>query len=140
MKKSPLQITALLTFVLSFFWAPIAYSAEPIYPDRPVDVRITGTLLPYEEEPREDLITMKVFVEDTPWLLRIGKIEDLTTEEKKRAVEEGVLMRQVRFIGSDEALAPLRQADIAGKVLVIEGNLDFKAKRFRVKSVTEQGQ
>jgi len=140
MKKNPVQIAALLLFVLSFLWSPIARSVEPIYPDRPVDVRITGTFLPYEEEPREDLITMKVFVEDKPWLLRVGKVEDLTIEEKKRAVEEGILMRQVRFFGSDEALAPLRQADIAGKVLIIEGRLDFEAKRFRVKSVTQQVQ
>ena len=138
MSTNPIQITAF--FVFALLWTPIANSAEPIYPDRPVDVRITGTLLAYEEEPREDLITMKVFVEDVPWLLRIGKIEDLSTEEKKRAVEEGILMRQVRFFGSDEALAPLRQADVAGKVLIIEGSLDFKAKRFRVKSVTEQAQ
>lgn len=131
----------IVTFlVLALLWSPIANSAEPIYPDRPVDVRITGTLLAYEEEPREDLITMKVFIEDTPWLLRIGKIEDLTTEEKKRAVEEGILMRQVRFFGPSEALALMRQADVAGKVLIIEGTLDFKAKRFLVKSVTEQAQ
>ena len=138
MNLNSIQITAFLAFAL--FWTPSVNSAEPIYPDRPVDVRITGTLLAYEEEPREDLITMKVFVEDKPWLLRIGQIEDLTTEEKKRAVEEGILMRQVRFFGSEEALAPLRQADVAGKVLIIEGSLDFEAKRFRVKSVTQQGQ
>lgn len=140
MQKIPFQITVLLIWVVSLFWTPIAQSVEPIYPDRPVDVRVTGTLLADEEEPREDLITMKVFVEDTPWLLRVGKVEDLTVEEKKRAVEEGILLRQVRFFGSDEALAPLRQADIAGKVLIIEGRLDFEAKRFRVKSVTRQEQ
>ncbi len=140
MKKTPMQIAAFFIFAVALLWPPNANSIEPIYPDRPVEVRITGTLLPYEEKPREDLITMKVFVEDKSWLLRIGKVEDLTTEEKKRAVEEGILMREVRFFGSDEALAPLRQPDIAGKVLIIEGRLDYEAKRFQVKSVIQQGQ
>ena len=49
-------------------------------------------------------------------------------------------MRQVCFSAADEALAPLCQADIAGKILIIEGNMDSEAKRFRVKSVTQQGQ
>ena len=138
MKKNliPLLTVALLVS----FSASSALSIEPVYPDRPVDLRVTGTILPYEDKPREDLITIKIFVEDKPWLLRVGKLEDLTLQEKQRAVEEGILLRQVRFFGPEDVIAPLAQPDIVGKIFTIEGKLDFEAKRFRVKSVSQKAQ
>ena len=75
-----MQTGAFLVFAL--LWTPIAYSVESIYPDRSVDVRILGTVPPNQAEPREGPITMKVFVEGIPWLLRIGKIEEQTMKEK----------------------------------------------------------
>ena len=101
---------------------------------------MTGTILPYERNPREDLIAIKIFVADKPWLLRVGKLEEISVQEKQRAVEEGVLLRQVRFFGPDEVIAPLVQPDIAGKIFTIEGKLDFEAKRFRVRSVTPKAE
>lgn len=138
MKKTLIQLLTVVLFIS--LWVTRALSIEPIYPDRPVDLRVTGTILPYEQNPREDLIAVKIFVVDKPWLLRVGKLEELTVQEKQRAVEEGVLLRQVRFFGPDEVIAPLVQPDIAGKVFIIEGRLDFEAKRFRVRSVSPKAE
>lgn len=114
-----------------------AHSADFVYPDRPKDVRISGALLPAGAQATEDIVTVNIFLGETPRVLRIGKLEMLSQDEKERAVDEGLLMRQVRFYGADELIARLQQPGLAGKPLVIEGRLDAKERKFLVKSVTE---
>src|SRR5215510_1389289 len=67
--------------------------------DRPVDLRVTGMLVPLEEAQREDLFTVPIVVQDTPLLLRLGQVEELTTPELALVREAGVWLRQVRFSG-----------------------------------------
>jgi hypothetical protein len=127
----------LFSFLLLSFWWPHAFGADTVYPEHPKDIRLTGTLLAPTEQAHEDIVTINIFLGDAPRLLRIGKIEDLTQDEKDRAVKEGILMRQVRFYGPDEVMKRLQQPDIVGKALTIEGRLDVQERRFLVKSVTE---
>ena len=82
----PRVITASLLFVTLV--GTQVYAQHP-YPDRPVEVRITCALLPADQEQREDIITVNVFVKDQPRLLRLGKIEEITQQQKDRAVEQG---------------------------------------------------
>ena len=119
-------------------WGTPAFGDDPVYPSHPKDIRIEGSLLPAAENARDDVITVHIFLGDAPRLLRIGAIENLSVDEKERAVDEGLLMRQVRFYGADEVMQKLQQPDIAGKVLLIEGRLDVQQRRFLVKSVTEK--
>ena len=100
-------------------------------------MRVTGTLLPITAESREDLVTVKVFVEGQPWLLRVGQVEKLTADERERAVDDDILLREVRFYGPDDLIGRLQKPEIAGKVLTIEGRLDTKEKRFLVTAVKE---
>jgi hypothetical protein len=62
----------------------------------------------------------------------------LSPGEKERAVDAGILMRQVLFYGPEELIHRLEQPDIVGKALIIEGRLDAKERKFLVKSVTEK--
>lgn len=117
--------------------ATTVYSADTVYPEHPKDVRITGTMLAATAHPSEDLVTVNVFLGEAARFLRIGRIENLSADEKDRAVEEGILMRQVRFYGPDELVHRLEHPDIVGKVITIEGRLDVKERRFLVKSVKE---
>jgi hypothetical protein len=112
-------------------------SAQSPYPDRPVDLRITGTLLSIETPKRDDLATVSIFVRDTPLVLRIGKVEDLTTQERERAIKDDVLLRQVRFYGPDTLMERMLKPEILGRVLTIEGWLDTTQKRFQVTVVEE---
>ncbi|MGE0826355.1 MAG: hypothetical protein AB7G75_08280 [Candidatus Binatia bacterium] len=121
-------------FVIALVWTRVAH-AQSVYPDRPMQLRITGTLLPAETEKREDLILVDVFVQDTPWILRIGKVEELNPSGRGDTVKEDLLLRQVRFYGASELLAQLQE----GKVLTITGELDQKVRRFRVSAVHEGG-
>jgi len=112
-------------------------SAQSPYPDRPVDLRITGTLLSIETPKRDDLATVSIFVRDSPLVLRIGKVEDLTTQERERAIKDDVLLRQVRFYGPDTLMERMLKPEILGRVLTIEGWLDTTQKRFQVTVVEE---
>jgi hypothetical protein len=104
--------------------------------DRLVDLRVTGTLLPLEEAHREDLFTVPIVVHDTPLLLRIGQVEELTTPERAQ-VREAVLLRQVRFSGPAALMQRLQQPELRGRVLTIEGWLEPKARLFLVTAVKE---
>ena len=125
-----------ITLLVSLCWAS-AVSAQPTYLERPVKLRVTGTLLPVGEQNREDLVTVNILVQDTPLLLRIGKVEELTPTEREQAVKWGVLLRQVRFYGPDALIGPLQKPETAGKVLTIEGQLDTRDRQFLVTAVKE---
>ena len=123
-----------ITLLISLYWAS-AVSAQPATLERPVKLRVTGTLLPVGEQNREDLVTVNILVQDTPLLLRIGKVEELTPTEREQAVKWGVLLRQVRFYGPDALIGPLQKPETMGKVLTIEGQLDTRARQFLVTAV-----
>lgn len=114
-----------------------SFAEDAIYPERPVSVRVTGTLLPADGQTREDIITVPIFVQGQPWLLRIGKVEELTAYERAQAVKHDILLRQVRFYGPEELISKLRRPDMVGRVLTIEGRLDAREKRFLVTAVQE---
>ena len=123
--------------LLALFHPGGAVCADSEYPDRPLNVRVTGTLLPYEWPGREDLVTVGIYVDGQPWLLRLGKVEGLTVFERERAVGEDVLLRWVRFYGAKEHTGKLRDPASEGKAFVIEGRLDTTQRRFLVTGVKE---
>ena len=125
--------TALL---ITMFWATLA-SAQSVNSTQPTKVRVTGTMLPFTEQQRDDLVTATIFVQDKPWFFRVGKVEGLTSEERAQAVKDGALLEQVRFQGPDAVMRRLQKANLIGKLLVIEGQLDAKGRRFLISSVEE---
>jgi hypothetical protein len=129
-----------LVFVLVVSLCYIRWAnAQPANLDRPTTLRVTGTLLPMEEQKREDLVTVNILVEDKPLLLRVGKVEELTPTEREQAVKWGVLLRQVRFYGPEEFIGQLQKPEAMGKVFTIEGQLDTRDRQFLVTSVAEEG-
>ena len=123
-----------IALLITLFWATLA-SAQSIDSAQPMKVRVTGTMLPFEEQRRDDLVTATIFVQDKPWFFRVGKAEGLTSAERERAVTEGALLAQVRFQGPDAVMRRLQKANLIGKLLVIEGQLDAKGRRFLISSV-----
>ncbi len=112
-------------------------SAQGTYPQAPFNVRFSGMLLPPNEQNREDIVTVSIYVEGTPWLLRLGEIKELTARNQEQAKEQAVQLQQVRFYGPEDLIGRLRKPEIAGKVLTIEGRLDTKERRFLVTAVQE---
>jgi len=124
----------LITLVLLIWWA-VAVSAQSR--DRPVDLRVTGMLLAVEEAKRDDLVTVNISVQGKPLLLRIGKVEDLTTPERTQVREAEVLLRQVRFSGPAALMERLQQPEMLGRVLTIDGWLNPQERRFLVTAIAE---
>lgn len=127
-----MKLAVIATLMLAITWGTSTH-AQSVYPDRPMQLRITGSLLPTDAEKREDLILVDIFVQDKPWRLRIGKVEEMNASGRGDPIKEDLLLRQVRFYGADDLLARLQ----TGKVLTIEGQLDQKERRFRVTVVQE---
>lgn len=125
-----------MTFVILFGWYEAA-EGQPAMLDRPIKLRVTGEMLPAKEQPDEDIVTTNILVDDKPMMLRIGKVEELTSSERAQAVKWGVLFRQVRFYGPTPLLEQLAKEEGTGKALTIEGQLDTKARQFLVTSVQE---
>ena len=121
-------------FVLFCGW-PHAADAQPAILEGPIKLRVTGELLPPKDPPSEDVVTANVLVQDKPMMLRVGKVEELTSSEREQAVKWGVLFRQVRFYGPVPLLEQIAKAEGTGKVLTIEGQLDTKARQFLVTAV-----
>lgn len=111
--------------------------AQPAMLDRPMKLRVTGELLPAKDQPPEDLVTANITIDDKPMVLRVGKVEELTSSEREQAVKWGVLFRQMRFYGPTPLLDKLKQAEGTGKALTIEGQLDTKARQFLVTAVQD---
>ena len=104
--------------------------------ERLVPLRVTGTLVPPEAAQREDLFTVPIVVQETSLLLRVGRVEELTSSERAQ-VRDALVLRQVRFSGPAALLARLRQPERRGRVLTIEGMLDPTARLFLVTAVKE---
>ena len=104
--------------------------------ERLLHLRVTGMLVPLEAAQREDLFTVPIVVQDTPLLLRVGRVEELTTSERAQVLE-ALVLRQVRFSGSTALLAPLLQPERRGRVLTIEGMFEPTARLFLVTTVKE---
>jgi hypothetical protein len=127
---------AMSVLLLMIFSTGVARAGD-VYPQAAFTVRFTGMLLPANEQNREDLVTVSIFVEGTPWLLRLGEIQELTARDQNEAKEQAIQLRQVRFYGSEDLISQLQKPEIAGKVLTIEGRLDPGKKQFLVTAVQE---
>ena len=132
---SIIRAPAIVLFFLTVWTTGL--QAQYPYPDRPLHVRVTGALFPMDQEKREDIITVNVFIKDQPRPLRIGKIEQITQQQKDRAVEQDVLLKQMRMYGTTELIEKLSGSDIIGKTITIEGKIDTTEKRFLVSAVQE---
>ena len=104
--------------------------------ERLLHLRVTGMLVPLEAAQREDLFTVPIVVQDTPLLLRVGRVEELTTSERAQVLE-ALMLREVRFSGPAALLARLQRPERRGRVLTIEGMLEPTARLFMVTDVKE---
>jgi hypothetical protein len=130
----------IFSMALWVFGVSIAIAQSPYPEQRPLDLRVTGAFLPADQQKRDDIVTVDVSVQGKPMLLRIGKVEDLTTQERAQAVKGEVLLRKVHFTGPEELMAWLQKPEIVGKVVTLEGWLDTQSRRFQVTTVKETTQ
>ena len=130
----------IVSMVLWVFGVSLAIAQSPYPEQRPLDLRVTGAFVSTDQQKRDDIVTVNVSVQGKPMLLRIGKVEDLTTQERAQAVKGEVLLRKVHFTGPEEMMARLQKPEMVGKVITLEGWLDTQSRRFQVTTVKETTQ
>ena len=113
----------LLAFIFSFVFVNLA-SAQSYTANPHLDLRITGMLLPADTPKREDLPLVDISVQNTPMLLRLGQVEDVTERDKSQVNKNDVLFHQVRFTGGADLMERLLRPETMGKVVTIEGWLN----------------
>lgn len=123
--------------VLTMFNVSLGFAQSPYPEQRPLDLRITGAFLAPEQQKRDDIVTVDVTVQGKPMRLRIGKVEDLTSQERVQAVKGEVLLHKVHFTGAEELMVRLQKPEMIDKVVTIEGWLDTQSKRLQVTAIKE---
>ena len=113
-----------IALLLSLLWPTAATPQELPQLEPPPLVRLTGALLPLDEQGRGGLSTLTVSVKETKWIFKVAKIEKLTgTASSDLRLLQSLFPAQLRFIGPDALLDLLQAPEIAGKSLTIEGRL-----------------
>jgi hypothetical protein len=132
-----MKVRAFFVTVLAVFIAGTVFAQSPYPEQRPLDLRITGAVLPLDHQKRDDIVTVDVTVQGKPMLLRLGKVEDLTSQERMQAVKGEVLLHKVHVTGAEELMARLQKPEMIGKVIAIEGWLDTQSRRLQVTAIKE---
>ncbi len=127
----------ILVIALTTLNIGIALAQSPYPEQRPLDLRITGAFLAPDQQKRDDLVTVDVTVQGKPMLLRVGKVEDLTIQERVQAVKGEVLLHKVHFTGAEDLMVRLQKPEMIGKVVTIEGWLDTQSRRLQVTAIKE---
>jgi hypothetical protein len=130
------MMKSFLVWMLCVVWAGSAV-AQTYTAEQHLDMRITGVLLALDTPKRDDIVTVDISVQNTPMLLRLGKVEELSPREKSQVAKHDVLLKKVRFTGPEELMARLLNTETIGKVLTIEGWLNARTRLFQVTTVTE---
>lgn len=129
-------VKSVLVAMVLALWASLTH-AQTYTAENHLDMRITGMLLAPGTEKQEDIITVDISVQNTPMLLRLGRVEELTDREKSQASKNDVLFKKVRFTGPEALMEHLLKPETVGKVLTIEGWLNARSRVFQVTAVSE---
>ena len=107
------------------------------YPEAPPYVRLSGVLLPLEDQHDAGLRSLTVFVHGRLWRFQLDAVEEVTQGNHARLQLRDLLWGSIRLYGSPGLLAPLQQPEIVGKHLTIEGHLHTRERRLLVTAAEE---
>lgn len=123
--------------LLSVFFSPVIAAAQ-INPEPPPLVRFTGSFLPLTETTAPDLLTLTMSIKETKWRFRIAKVEKLSGRDPSGTrLLESLFPRHLHITGPAHLLDRLRDPQIAGTVLTLEGHLYVGEHMFLLSTITE---
>jgi hypothetical protein len=133
-----LRRMAAVVLLMLVFW-PALVSAQRRF-EPPPRVRLTGSILPFEDRNplRMDIFT--VFIEGKKRIFRVVEVEQLTGWD----ADGWRLLRQLfpaemRFLGSKELTSLLQEPELMGKRLTLEGQLYVGSRMFFINIMEEAG-
>ena len=129
-------ILALIALTSAVFWTSTA-RAQFAYPDATPYVRLSGVLLPLDEQKPQEISTLLIFVPGQLWQFRLDGLEEVTDRNYERVRVSDLRGRSFRLYGPGSLIDPLQQPHMAGKHLTVEGRLYLKERRLLVTRVEE---
>ncbi len=122
--------------LLSIFFFPVIAAAQ-ISPEPPPLVRFTGSFLPLNEIRPAGLSTLTVSIKETKWRMQIAKVEKLTGRSSSGTrLLESLFPRQLHFTGPERLLNILRDPQIEGQMMTVEGRLYVGDHMFLLTDIT----
>jgi hypothetical protein len=116
------NITKLLAVL--FLTMILGQSAATVMAYEVAYLRITGTLLPIEEENQGGLHdTLNVNITGKMRIFRIVKVTNLKANGYGRAALRHVVPARMNFVGSEDLIHNLQKSEIVGKPVTITGFL-----------------
>ncbi len=126
-----------VVILLLIFFCPALTSAQ-VNPEPPPLVRFTGSFLPINETKASELSSLTVSIKETKWRFRIAKVEKLSGRDPSGTrLLESIFPRQLHFTGPPHLLNLLRDPQIEGTLMTIEGRLYVGEHMFLLISITE---
>lgn len=123
--------------LLFLFFFPVISTAQ-INPEPPPLVRFTGSFLPLSETKPPGLSTLTVSIKETKWRFHITKVEKLSGRDPSGTrLLESLFPRHLRFVGSNHLLNILRDPQIEGTLMTIEGRLYVGERMFLLIKITD---
>jgi len=116
-------------------WVAIA-DARFGYPNETPYVRLSGTLLPLEDEAGPLKPALTILVKGASWRFRLANVEEIKRYDQEDARVDELQRHTVRLYGPTPLLVPLQQPTIIGQPITIEGYLYPKERRLLVVTIT----
>ena len=112
------NITKLLAIL--FLTMILGLSAATVMAYEVAYLRITGTLLPVEEENQGGLYdALEVNINGEMRIFRIVKVKNLKANGFGREILRHIVPARVKFVGSEDAIHKLEKPEIVGKPITI---------------------
>ncbi len=112
------NITKLLAVL--FLTMILGLSAATVMAYEVAYLRITGTLLPIEEENQGGFHdTLNVNINGKMRIFRIVKVKNLKANGYGREILRHIVPARVRFVGSEDAIHKLEKPEVVGKPITI---------------------
>jgi hypothetical protein len=113
------------------------HTVAQISPEPPPLVRFTGSLRSPTDTKLTGFSTLNVAIKETKWRMRIAKVEKLTGRSPSGTrLLESIFPRQLHFTGPEHLLNALRDPQIEGHIISVEGRLYVRDHMFLVTEVS----
>lgn len=120
-RKMKSKIALLAIFLLA---GTLAFSAAPVMAYEVAYLRLTGTLLPVEEENQGGLHdTLEVNINGEMRIFEVAKVKNLKANGYGREALRHLVPARVKFVGSEDLIHNLQKPKLVGKPLTIAGFL-----------------
>ena len=110
--------------------------AASLFSRSSLDVTMSGTLQPFNEQESHDLNTLTVTIADKQqWLFKVNRVDTVTGTDPGVMLLSEIFPPELRIMGSTSNMEVLEQPTVAGKTVTLQGFLYIADRNFYVGDV-----